>query len=159
MNKAEAKKRMMFVQNDDYNFLSYITILILQYFSCTKKKTVFVDYRKIAFIANIIFYKNKDDWNQIYYSSQTTLKSLFSIIQLLEKKGILNLESNEKLKTIDLWLNKDSIGDTFSEGNLFKYELDEIKKIHSEISRTRTLKLKTFLDRVFEQHGVTVWEE
>ena len=159
MNKAEAKKRMMFVQNDDYNFLSYITILILQYFSCTKKKTVFVDYRKIAFIANIIFYKNKDDWNQIYYSSQTTLKSLFSIIQLLEKKGILNLESNEKLKTIDLWLNKYSIGDTFSEGNLFKYELDEIKKIHSDISRTRTLKLKTFLDRVFEQHGVTVWEE
>ncbi|EHU9473383.1 hypothetical protein KZY47_003305 [Vibrio vulnificus] len=159
MNKSEAKKRMMFVQNDDYNFLSYITILTLQYFSCTKKKQTFVDYRKIAFIANIIFYKNKDDWNQIYYSSQTTLKSLFSIIQLLEKKRILNLESNEKMKTIDLWLNKDSIGDTFSEGNLFKYELDEIKKIHSEISRTRTLKLKTFLDRVFEQHGVMVWED
>lgn len=158
MKKISARKRMMFIQNDDFNFLCYMVLLILEKLSCTKEKFSFIDYRKIAFIANIVFYKNKTDWDEIYYDSQITLKTLEMVIQSLEKKGIINIMLNDTRKTIDIWLADRNLSKMFVKEQLFTYELEEIEKIRKIDNRLRTSKLSTFLDKQFSSHGVKVWE-
>ncbi|MGF1794277.1 hypothetical protein L4D21_27340, partial [Photobacterium profundum] len=113
MKKIDAKKRLMFVQNDDYNFLCYIIIVTLDYFKCFNKKSSFKDFRKIAFIANIIFCRNKKDWNSIYYKSQITVRTLSTLIQAMENKGIIELSMNDKNKTVDIWLKKNETTNSF----------------------------------------------
>lgn len=158
MKKISARKRMMFIQNDDFNFLCYMVLLILEKLSCTKEKFSFIDYRKIAFISNIAFYKNKTDWDEIYYDSQITLKTLEMVIQSLEKKGIINIMLNDTRKTIDIWLADRTLSKMFVKEQLFTYELEEIEKIRKIDNRLRTSKLSTFLDKQFSSHGVKVWE-
>ena len=149
---------MMFIQNDDFNFICYMALLILEKLSCTKENFSFIDYRKIAFIANIVFYKNKTDWDEIYYDSQITLKTLEMVIQSLEKKGIINIMLNDTRKTIDIWLADRTLSKMFVKEQLFTYELEEIEKIRKIDNRLRTSKLSTFLDKQFSSHGVKVWE-
>jgi len=158
MKKISAKKRMMFVQNNDFNFLCYMVLLTLEKFSCSSKKSLFVDYRKIAFISNIVFWKNKTDWDKIYYESQISIKTLDMIIQSLEKKGVINVKINEKRKTVDIWLADRTLSKIFVDDTMFAYELEELDKIKKIDNRLRTSKLSTFLDKQFSLHGVKVWE-
>jgi len=157
MSKIQAKKRLLYVQNNDYNFLCYILILTLESFSCYSNKKSFKDFRKIAFIANIIFTKSKDDWNQIYYRSQHTIKPLTTLILMLEKNGVISLEQH-KGKTVNIWLNKDRLNKRFSELEMFSHEVSEINKLIEQEPRTNSLKLSSFLNRIFSDHGVEVWE-
>ena len=158
MKKISAKKRMMFVQNNDFNFLCYMVLLTLEKFSCISEKSLFVDYRKIAFISNIVFWKNKNDWSQIYYESQISIKTLDVIIQSLEKKGIINVKLKEKRRTADIWIVDRTLSKLFFNESIFAHELEELETIKKIDNRLRTSKLSTFLDKQFSLHGVKVWE-
>lgn len=135
-----------------------MVLLTLEKFSCTSEKCLFVDYRKIAFISNIVFWKNKTDWNKIYYESQISVKTLDMIIQSLEKKGIINVKLNEKRKTVDIWIADRILSKLFADEAMFTHELEELEKIRKIDNRLRTSKLSTFLDKQFSPHGVKVWE-
>jgi hypothetical protein len=158
MKKINAKKRMMFVQNDDYNYLCYVVILTLGYFSCFDKKTSFKDYRKIAFISNIIFFRNKNDWNDIYYKSQITQCTLLNVIAVLDENNIIGVDKEEVNKKVNIWLKDGGLYKSLIQSGFFSYEQDELLKIKSEIKRFKSLTLKTFLDKKFLPHGVSVWE-
>ncbi|MEZ8306897.1 hypothetical protein AB6D02_24205 [Vibrio splendidus] len=158
MKKISAKKRMMFVQNNDFNFLCYMVLLTLEKFSCSSEKKSFVDYRKIAFISNIVFWKNKTDWNKIYYESQISIKTLEMIIQSLENKGVINVKLNDKRKTVDIWIADRTLSKLFVNEAMFTHELEELEVIRKINNRLRTSTLSTFLDKQFSLHGVKVWE-
>lgn len=158
MKKINAKKRMMFVQNNDLNFLCYMVLLTLEKLSCIDEQSSFVDYRKIAFISNLVFWKNNTDWNKIYYESHISIKTLDLIIESLVRKGIVNLNVNEKRKTVDIWIADRAISKLFFEEPAFADELKELESIRKIDNRIRTSKLSTFLDKQFSIHGVKVWE-
>lgn len=149
---------MMFVQNNDFNFLSYMVLLTLEKLSCTSEKKSFIDYRKIAFIANMIFWKNKADWNKIYYESQISIKTLDMIIQTLEKKGVVSVKLNDKRKTVDVWISNRALSKLFVDEAMFAYELMRLEEIRVLDNRLRTSKLSTFLGNQFSQYGVKIWE-
>lgn len=158
MKKISAKKRMMFVQNNDFNFLSYMVLLTLEKFSCICEASRFVDYRKIAFIANMVFWSNKSDWNKVYYESQITLKTLDMIIQSLKEKGIIKIQLNDTRKTVDIWVVERNLSKLFAKEAMFAHELEELEEIRRIDNRLRTSKLSTFLNKQFSPHGVKVWE-
>lgn len=158
MKKISAKKRMMFVQNNDFNFLSYMVLLTLEKLSCTSEKKPLIDYRKIAFIANMIFWKNKTDWNKIYYESQISIKTLDMIIQSLDKKGVVSVKLNDKRKTVDVWISDRTLSKLFLDEAMFAYELMRLEEIRVLDNRLRTSKLSTFLDNQFSRYGVKIWE-
>lgn len=158
MKKISAKKRMMFVQNNDFNFLCYMVLLTLEKFACSSEKKSFIDYRKIAFISNIVFWKNKNDWNKIYYESQVSIKTLEMIIQALKKRGVINVKLNDEKKTMDIWIADRTLSKLFVDEAMFTHELDELEVIKNINNRLRTSTLSTFLNKQFSPHGVKVWE-
>jgi len=52
--KEFAKKRMMFIQGEDYNFLAYTLLIFLNEMGCHSEKTKFKDFRKIAYLIDFI---------------------------------------------------------------------------------------------------------
>lgn len=158
MKKISAKKRIMFVQHNDFNFLSYVILLTLEKLSCFNEKTAFIDYRKVAFISNILFYKVNKDWDKIYYDSQGTVKNIELIIQSLNKKGIIEIKLNSQRKTVDIWLLDRGLSKMFVNEPMFIDDLKEIEEIKKNDSRIRTSKLSTFLEKQFSPNGVKIWE-
>lgn len=158
MKKISAKKRMMFVQHNDFNFLSYVILLTLENLSCVNEKTAFIDYRKIAFISNILFSKVNRDWDKIYYDSQGTIKNIELIIQFLNRKGIIEIKVNSKRKTVDIWLLDRELSKMFANKPIFIDDIKEIEEIKKIDNRIRTSKLSTFLDKQFSPNGVKIWE-
>ena len=47
-NKGFAKKRLMFIQKEDYNFLTYNFLILLKELDCINYQKRFTDFRRIC---------------------------------------------------------------------------------------------------------------
>lgn len=163
-SKEFAKRRMMFIQGEDYNFLAYNLLLFLDEMGCHSEKTKFQDFRKIAYLIDFISGSaNLDEYERfelsnIYLKAQLKKKLLSHLIITLQNKSYLDISLNTTHKTIELWINKENIPKDFFDKVVFKREIENIQKLKKELKITKVSLLKNLIDGIFTNRGVSTWE-
>lgn len=162
--KQEAKKRLMFIQKEDYNFLTYNIILILKHLDATSKKSKFQDFRKISYLVQFIStnpnFKDYDkrELSEIYSKSHLKKQLLSHLILILKNKNYIGVDVNFYRNSLDIWLIEDNIPIDFFDKKLFNKEIENIRYIKSELPRLKILTLKTVVDSIFTKNKVITWE-
>lgn len=163
-NRKSAKKRMMFIQREDYNFLTYNFLILLNELNCVSEDKKFNDFRKIAylveFISNNIAIEEytEIELSNIYLRAQLKKKLLSHLIITLKNKQYLEISLNTTHRTLDVWINKEKIPDDFFNSEYFSQEVLNIQKLKkfAKISSRQTL--KTMIDKLYNERGVLTWE-
>lgn len=166
MNKSKefAKKRLMFIQKEDYNYLCYNFILLLDVMGCTEEKKSFKDFKKIAYLVDFISAnRNIDEFSEgelgsIYSKAQLKKTLLSHLLVILKNRDMIGFSLNKIHTSFDIWLKKDNIPSDFFNYNFFKKEKDNIEYIKNEVRRIRTTTVKTMVDRIFTSKNVMTWE-
>ena len=63
INDLSVKKRIMFIKDEDYYFLTYHIFIILDWFNCYSKENLFVDCRKLPYL---IYFLSSDINTEVY---------------------------------------------------------------------------------------------
>ena len=163
-NRKSAKKRMMFIQREDYNFLTYNFLILLNELNCVSEDKRFNDFRKIAylveFISNNIAIEEytEIELSNIYLRAQLKKKLLSHLIITLKNKQYLGISLNTIHRTLDVWINKEKIPDDFFNSEHFFQEVSNIQKLKkfAKISPKQTL--KTMIEKLYNDRGVLTWE-
>lgn len=170
----EKIKRLSFIKAEDIFFVVYNILIFLDLLECKSKEKAFKDWRKLSFIIYIISDKRKieilkdiknglenrnlsKELKEIYIEGIQNQNLIKHILLLLEKKEIIILEK-EKTQ-INVFLLKSNSTNEFLNNELFendKININELKKI---LPKLRILTYKTFLQKVFEDSGVKIWEK
>ncbi len=169
------KKRMMFVLDEDYYFVTTKLLVILKSLGCYKSK--FIDYRKLAFIIEFIkndrsmelYKKSIERINEltilerellinIYYNGNVNQTIIKKVLFFLEKKELIKLEKNIKFNCVDTLLlkNKD-LEDTIS-SEVFGDDMKKVKEIYTNFNRIKTIKYSSFIERIFGSSEVSKWQ-
>jgi len=163
-NKDSAKKRMMFIQKEDYNFLVYNTLLILDALGCTNESKQFIDFRKIAYLVDIISSnKNLDEFTQndlasIYSKAQLKKKLLSHILIVLKNKKMLGVSLNRTRQSFDIWIEKENIPSNFFDEKLFQQEKENILQVKNNVRALNSSTIKTMVDKLFTSKNIMTWE-
>lgn len=163
-NKQFAKKRIMFIQKEDYNFLAYNLLVLLNEMDCVSEAKKFRDFRRIAYLiefisgsADIENYKTYELSN-IYLRAQLKKKLLSHLLITLKNKGYIDISLNTTHRTLDVWINKQNIPNNFFDNEYFKREISNIKKIKSFSNITKAQQLKNLVNDLYTNKGVLTWE-
>ncbi len=160
------KKRMMFVLEEDYYYITMKIISILQYMNCINSKLV--DYRKISYIISCttddetlkLFCKSIDDYNSLsiiererlldmYYKGSLNQPIVKRVLFFLEKKNIICIVKNHNYGCIDVNLVKNKhLKDIFI-NEYFKEDRQRINTFYKKYNRVRSVKYETFIFKVF----------
>ncbi|WP_179347665.1 hypothetical protein [Winogradskyella pacifica] len=163
-DKQSARKRMMFIQKEDYNYLCYNLILILNNLGCTKESNEFRDFRKIAYLVDFTSASKKiDDFSQdelgsIYSKAHIKKKLLSHLLIVLKNKDYLGISMNKRHKSFDIWLKTDNLPDDFLSKDMFRHELENIEILKKEIRGLRTTTIKTMVNTLFTSKNILTWE-
>lgn len=171
-----AKKRMMFIKGEDYNFLSYNIIVLLESLGCYDQKRSFIDHRKLSFLVDFVSQPSLAAIvvrrNRLGSSlGKRDLKSLYSAYADGESRKhfvervLFSLNANKKISLIkaegaqyaNVWMNSAAVPEGFRQSDLFSLERDNIGRIREISAQVRTCGLSTFLANFFERQGVQVW--
>lgn len=163
-NRKSAKKRMMFIQREDYNFLTYNFLILLNELNCVSEVRKFNDFRKIAYL--IEFISNNIDiekyteieLSNIYLRAQLKKKLLSHLILTLKNKQYLGISLNTTHRTLDVWINKEKIPDDFFNREYFFQEISNIQKLKKFARVSSRQTLKTMVDKLYKDRGVLTWE-
>ncbi|MFD2914141.1 hypothetical protein [Psychroserpens luteus] len=164
MDKLSAKKRMMFIQKEDYNYLCYNLILILNKLECTEESNEFRDFRKIAYLVDftssskVIADFSQDELGNIYSKAQLKKKLLSHLLIVLKNKDYLGISINRTHKSFDIWLKKKNLPEDFFDNDVFNNELKNIEKLKKEIRGLRTTTIKTMVNTLFTSKNILTWE-
>lgn len=173
MYNREVKKSLMYLSGEDFYLYSYALLVILDSLSCTNGK-LFKDYRKLAFMIEFVKDErlvqiiqqtvngklNPIDKEYLFSSYSVGLSRRSEILKLLftlEKRKLVILNKGNAPSIINVTLNKNEIPDDFFDKKLFLHEYSNVKKFCSQIQRLSTLKLETFLEKVYKNNGITTW--
>lgn len=172
------KKRMMFIMDEDYYFLTYNVIFILDIFNCYSKKRKFLDYRKLSYLIsflksqnNLEIYLNlfKDDFDisiskyekllNIYTKSEYVDPQIRKLLFSLERNNIVELIKDEKYGSLSLFLNKNSKVESILSSKIFSEEKSRVELMKNTYPRIWYIKFDTFLSKVFQKNGVATWAD
>ena len=159
-----AKKRIMFIPTEDYNFLAYNLLLFLNELGCHSEKTKLRDFRKVAYLIEFISSSadldtyDTNDLSKIYLRAQLKKKLLSHLLITLKNKNYLDISLNTTHKTIELWLKKENIPEDFFDKEKFSRELFNIKKLIKNQKITKVSLLKKMVNDIFTTRGVLTWE-
>lgn len=163
-SKNQAKKRLMFIQKEDYNFLAYNTIILLDALNCTSESKKFKDFRKIAYLIDFINEGgnpksfDQSQLSKIYSRAQIKKKLLHHLLIVLKNKKFIEVSVNSTSKTIDLWLNKSEVPLEFFDHNFFQNEMANINELKRVLGLIRSFTMKTLADKVFTDNNILTWE-
>ncbi|HCN50770.1 MAG TPA: hypothetical protein DIT10_17065 [Chryseobacterium sp.] len=162
--KNSAKKRMMFIQKEDYNFLTYNILFILKYFNATSEESKFKDFRKIAYMVHFISFNydfklyEKNELILIYSKAQLKKQLISHLLVILKNKGYIGVSVNMRHQSFDLWLKEENIPEAFFDENLFQNEVTNIKNLKKIISHLKIITVKKLVDVIFTSRNITTWE-
>ncbi len=172
MSDKSAKKRLMYLSGDDFYLYCYSILIILNVLGCVNGK-YFRDYRKLAFLTDIIndskvvyiilhssgLKLNPKDFECLLDSYSSGLMRRSEILKLLfalEKKGYVSLNRG-KAQEIDVSLNKENLPDEFLDNPVFEMESRNISDISKKVRRLAALTLDTMLGKIYVENGVRTW--
>jgi len=159
-----AKKRLMFIQKEDYNFLTYNLLLLLKILGANSRESRFQDYKKIAYLIHFIStdYKftefDRKELAIIYSRSHLKKQLLSHLVLILKNKKFIEVELNYVRNSLDIWVVEENIPENFFSKDLFQNEINNIKNLKSEIPRLKILTLKSVVEKVFTNNKVITWE-
>jgi hypothetical protein len=167
MNTREAaKRRIMFIQKEDYNFLTYTLLIFLDTLKCTSEHTPLRDFRKVAYLVDFInqggdFTKYSPNQLSSIYSKALIKKQLIHhLLHVLNNREYIGISRNNPHKSLDIWIKKENIPEGFLDQDLFKNEIDNIK-ILSKLFPYRSLKTittKDLSDVIYKSNNVITWD-
>ncbi len=171
----DSKKRMMFILEEDYYFITVKILSILQALDCEKKP--FEDYRKLGIIfefikseENMIFLEklfNKKTDNlidneraiKIFCDSRLDVTVIKRVLFFLEKQDIVELSRNKKNNNIDVLLKDKAEFNELIEMGILSEDMQRCKRVKSLFPRVRSLKLETLQKKIFGYDEVSKWED
>ena len=173
MTSNHVKKRLMYLSGEDFYLFCYSIFIILDGLDCDGKSS-FKDYRKLAFLVNIVSSEkliyiiensseaplNPTDTEILFnsYSSGLMRRSeVLKILFTLEKRGFIELERGSSQDSINLFLKKNVIPKSFFNREVFSKEYENISILRKSVRRLKTLKLETMLDNIYTKNGVSTW--
>ena len=163
-SKENAKKRLMYIQKEDYNFLAYNVLLVLKQFNANSEDSRFKDFRKIAYLVHFINLNpnfNAYDQNELarIYSQAPLKKQLIShLLIILRNRNFVGMRINHIHQSFDIWINEENIPNDFFNKEFFKNELENIKFLQSNIRRLKVITVKKMVDTIFTKNNVITWE-
>lgn len=163
-SKEFAKKRMMFIQKEDYNFLTYNLMVLLYTLDCTDESRKFRDFRKTAYLIDFINSGgNISDYSQnelaIIYSKAQLKKQLIShLLVVLRNHDFIGVSINTKYNSFDIWLNTNKIPEDFFDKDFFKKEISNINILKKYARSLKTVPIKKLVDGIFTSNNVITWE-
>ena len=172
MSEISKKKRLMYLSGEDFYLYCYSIFVILDSLGCSKGK-YFRDYRKLAFLTDIISDDktvyvvshssggklNPKDYECLLdsYSNGLTRRSeILKLLFVLEKRGYVSLNRG-KAQEIDVTVNKEGLPDEFLSSNVFDSETKNIKDVSKKAGRLASLTLETMLSKIYVVNGVRTW--
>jgi len=170
----DSKKRMMFVLDDDYYFITIKLLIVLIQLDCYKKQ--FVDYKKLAFIIAFmkenkdlyLFNKSISEYNNldilekerlvnIYYRGNMDQPIIKRILFFLQKKELIKLQKNPKYGSVDVSLIKNKNAYEILSSVEMVNDIEKIQCILKSFNRVKTIKYDTFIERIFGSSEVSKW--
>jgi hypothetical protein len=166
MSNISAKKRLMYISSEDFYLYCYSVFVILDFLGCRDGK-YFRDYRKLAFLTDIISDDktvyvvshssgkklNPKDYERLLdsYSSGLARRSeILKLLFVLEKRGYVNLNRG-KVPEIDVTLAKENLPSDFLSNKVFDSESKNIKDISKKVVRLASLTLDTMLNKIYAE--------
>lgn len=168
----ENKKRLMYIQSEDFYFLTYNTVILLNTLNCVEGDKYLKDYRKISFLVDFIsnpyyasFLKNKTlnesdkrELTRLYSNGIIRQKEINKLFYTLDSRGIIHLSRKENTDILDVTLNKSNVPVEFFDGDLFEVEILNSLLIKNHISRLSSITLDTLKQKIFIDKGVKAWQ-
>lgn len=171
----DSKKRMMFILEEDYYFITIKILSILKSLNCSDKP--FEDYRKLGIVFEFIksqinldfLYKllNSDEKDifdteriiKIFCDSRLDVSIIKRILFFLEKRKIVELSRSIKNSNIDVRLLENEELEALVESGALNDDLKSCMEVKKLIPRLKNLKLETLQKKVFGYDEVAKWEE
>ncbi len=172
MNDVSTKKRLMYLSGEDFYLYCYSVLIILDSLGCRNGK-YFRDYRKLAFLTDIISDDktvyvvshssgaklNPKDHERLLdsYSNGLTRRSeILKLLFVLERRGYVNLNRG-KAQEIDVALATENLPDNFLNNDVFNSESNNINSIAKNAGRLASLTMDTMLKKIYIEKGVRAW--
>lgn len=166
------KKRLMYIQSEDFYFLTYNTIIFLKTLDCINGSRHLKDYRKISFLMDFISnpyyvsYLDKEilsssdlrELTRLYSNGILRLKELNKLYYTLDSRKIITLSKKENSDVFDISLNIENVADEFLDEELFEIEIENSKVIKSRIKRLSSISLDSLKEKLFIDKGVKAWQ-
>lgn len=168
-----SKKRMMFILEEDYYFITIKILSILKSLECDIKP--FEDYRRLSIIFEFIKDDNKilllqkliknekqdifdnEKAVKIFCDSKLDVAVIKRVLFFLEKQNMVELKKSIKNSGIDvLLLHNDAFEEVLREG-ILKEDLGKCIAVKRLIPRLRILKIDTLQTKIFGYSEVTKW--
>lgn len=173
--RASARKRLMFIAGEDFYYLTYNSLLLLDSLDCTKPDTRFRDYRKLAYLVDFVADErlcgiltrhrgqgkigNSFDHHLILsaYARGTPRVNLLSrLTYALEQRGILTTIVEPEQQATSLTVDRDKLRELVSSVH-FEKERQNALALAKVYNRVRSAGLDTLLDKLFYAYGVGSW--
>jgi len=168
------KKRMMFILEEDYYYITIKILSILRALECDKKS--FHDYRKLGiifefikndnnfrFLSKILTVEQNDLFDnevkvKIYCDSKLNVAVFKRVLFFLEKQEMVKLEKNIKNSAINISLIESDSFKVLVEEKILEHDILKCIEIKKMIPRIRTLKLETLQEKIFGYSEGEKWE-
>lgn len=163
-NKYFAKKRMMFIQGEDYNYLAYNFLIILYVLGCVNKSKPFKDFRKIAYLIDFVNNNIADnefseiDYANIYSKAQLKRQLIYHLILVLKNNELIDIDVNLPHNSLNVWLISENIPEDFFKNSIFQNEIKNMNDLKDNISSLRTMTIKRLSEILFVKNNVLTWE-
>ena len=170
-----SKKRMMFILEEDYYFITIKLLSILKALDCDIKP--FEDYRKLGiifefvksqenteFLEKLINQKEDNSFDneksiKIFCDSKLNVSVIKRVLFFLEKQDMIEMRKNPKNSNIDILLKINDKLRSLIETGLLEEDISRCLTIKKLLPRIRSLKLSTLQEKVFGYNEVTKWED
>lgn len=174
-NMIDSKKRMMFILEEDYYFITIKLLSILKALDCDIKP--FEDYRKLGIIFEFVKSQENTEFlekliNQkednifdneksikIFCDSKLNVSVIKRVLFFLEKQDMIEMRKNPKNSNIDILLKINDKLTSLIETGLLEEDISRCLTIKKLLPRIRSLKLSTLQEKVFGYNEVTKWED
>lgn len=174
MNSISAKKRIMFIDSEDYYFITYNALIALKSLGCYTGK-LFKDCRKLPHIISILnspalleivkrrslnialSIEDKSMLSLNYSKSIVQSKEYFKVLFALDRHEILNITKSSKDGLFDCHLIKTKALDEFISGQIFFNDQQRALLFFRYVQRCSSLTYETFISKIYARDGVTQW--
>lgn len=171
----DSKKRMMFILEEDYYFITIKLLSILKALDCDKKP--FEDYRKLGiilefvkseenftFLQKIINHSQQNIFDnektiRLFCDSRLNVSVIKRVLFFLEKQKMVEMTRSIKNSNIDVALKETMDFNNLIEMGILDEDLNRCLSVRKLIPRIRSLKLETLQKKVFGYDEVSKWED
>ena len=162
----------MYIQSEDFYFLTYNTVILLNTLNCIEGHRYLKDYRKISFLVDFIsnpynaaFLRggtlneaDKRELTRLYSNGILRQKEINKLFYTLDSRGIIHLARKSNSDILDVTLKKSNVLTDFFDDELFEVEIQNSVLIKNYISRLSSITLDTLKQKLFTDKGVKVWQ-